>query len=245
MANLERAFLMAAGLGARMRPLTLSRPKPLVEVRGRSLVQTVIEGLLRRGVGEIYVITGHLGEQFAPLAGRFPEVRLIENPDYRTRNNISSLDAAADWIGQTDCFICEADLYVADPLVFSRPLPRSCYYARKGEGKTDDWVFDVAGGRITGIHKGGEDQPVMAGVSYFKKGDARILSSAIRDAARRPENHGLFWDEVVARHLGELRLGIEWVSASQIVEIDTVRELEAIRRSAAAGGRPCRLPPVS
>ena len=53
----EIAVLMAAGLGSRMRPLTDRIAKPLVKVHGKRMIDTVIQGLIARGVKKIYVVT--------------------------------------------------------------------------------------------------------------------------------------------------------------------------------------------
>ena len=56
---------MAAGLGNRMRPVTLTTPKPLVKVNGVRMIDTVIQGLHENGITEIYIVVGYLKEQFS------------------------------------------------------------------------------------------------------------------------------------------------------------------------------------
>ena len=87
---------MAAGLGNRMKPVTLKTPKPLVRVNGVRMIDTVIDGLHKNVITEIYVGVGYLKEQFQTLEEEYPGLKLIDNPWYDTCNNISSLYVARE-----------------------------------------------------------------------------------------------------------------------------------------------------
>lgn len=64
-----KAMILAAGLGNRMRPLTLHTPKPLLAVGGKPLIVWHIEKLQKIGVTDIVINTAWLGEKLAQALG--------------------------------------------------------------------------------------------------------------------------------------------------------------------------------
>ena len=64
-----RAMILAAGSGERLRPLTDSLPKPLVEINGKTLIEYHLEALSNAGFGEVVINQGHLGHMLPAALG--------------------------------------------------------------------------------------------------------------------------------------------------------------------------------
>ncbi|MBT8067589.1 MAG: nucleotidyltransferase family protein [Gammaproteobacteria bacterium] len=64
-----RAMILAAGRGERLRPLTDSVPKSLVEVRGKSLLERHLKGLQAAGISNVVINLGWLGEKIVERVG--------------------------------------------------------------------------------------------------------------------------------------------------------------------------------
>ncbi len=72
-----KAVILAAGLGKRMKPLTDDRPKALVELKGKPLLEHVLSSLEKAGVEETVLVIGYRGEQVKKRFGsRFGKMKL-------------------------------------------------------------------------------------------------------------------------------------------------------------------------
>ncbi len=79
-ANIDRAMILAAGLGTRMRPITASVPKPLIEVAGKTLLDHALDALEKGGVKNTVINVHYLADQIESHVGQ------------RTSSNISISD---------------------------------------------------------------------------------------------------------------------------------------------------------
>lgn len=228
---MAKALLLASGLGTRMRPITLTTPKPLVEVNGKPLIETVIDGLNQVGVNKIFIAVGYLAEKFNYLKDKYSNVELILNDEYLTVNNISSFKAAIPFIEGDDCYICESDLYLQEPSVLSNQS-ESYYCGLFCDDETDDWCFTLDNdGFINRVGKKGKHCHKMVGLSFLKAHDIMTLSEAILKTYKTDNFKDLFWDDVVNQNLDKLKLKIHEVSVGSVIEVDNVEELEELRKS--------------
>ncbi|PYL91026.1 MAG: nucleotidyl transferase [Verrucomicrobia bacterium] len=62
MIKIERAVLLAAGRGTRMRELTAGLPKPMIKVRGKPILLHIVEGLQAAGIKDFLIIVGYQGD---------------------------------------------------------------------------------------------------------------------------------------------------------------------------------------
>ena len=112
-----KALILAAGRGERMRPLTDATPKPLLEVRGRRLVEWHLEALARAGVREVVVNTAWLEAQFPALLGDGSRFGLRIAYSFEGRDHGGALETAggiakalpllgdAFWVVSGDVFV--------------------------------------------------------------------------------------------------------------------------------------------
>ena len=222
-----RAIIMAAGKGERMHPLTEKVPKPLIRVNGRRMIDSVIEGLRANGIFEIYIVVGHLKEQFEELKILYPGVELIENPYYETCNNISSLYAVRDHL--EDCMILDGDQIIYDPSILAPEFERSGYNAVWTDGETTEWLMTVENGIVTGCSRtGGSRGWQLYSISRWSAEDGAKLKKHLELEFDVKKNRQIYWDDVAMFcHPEEYTLGIRPMRAEDIIEIDSLEELIA------------------
>ena len=222
----KRAIFLAAGFGARLVPITLNTPKPLVRVRGKRIIDGLIDACLDVGIEDIIIIRGYLGEQFDQLLYKYPMIKFIDNPYYNETNNISSAMVARQFID--NAYVLESDFLISNPGIITKYHYSSDFLGIKIE-RTDDWCFEVKDGYITDQKVGGIDCYQMVGISFCSSGDGKRLAGHIKDAYEMPGGRELYWEQVALKVFKkDYRVAIRECNLEDITEIDTFNELKAI-----------------
>lgn len=115
---------MAAGMASRLRPLTNDRPKCLLTVGSRTLLQRTFDALIAAGIKEFVVVTGYRGEMIRLfLNEQYADANLtfhfLHNADYQNNNNIFSLWMTRDIVRGKEFILLDSDI-LFDPKIITR-----------------------------------------------------------------------------------------------------------------------------
>lgn len=209
-----------------MVPVTLDTPKPLVDVNGKRIIDRLIDALIAVGIEDITLVRGYKKEKFDILLDKYPFLNLVDNDIYDKTNNISSTIAVLEKID--NCYICEADLLIANPRVIEK-YQYACNYLGSYSLETDDWCFDMINGFIQNYRKGGEYCFNAYGISYWTAEACSQLRKDLSETYETEEGKDIFWEFIpLAQNTEHYNVEIRQCSKYDITEIDNFYELVEI-----------------
>ena len=227
MERIKRAIILAAGEGKRMRPVSLTTPKPLIKVNGISFIDTIINALKSNGIHEIVIVTGYKKEQFYETYKNDPDIKVIDNPWYLDGNNITSIYAARDYLPQS--FIIEGDQIISNISLFDPDIEKSGYAATYMD-HAPEWAIKVENNKILDFTITGRDNCCrLWGVSMWTLQDGERLSELVRKQFEDIKDLDVYWDELaLSRCTTDFDLCIREVGSGDIIEVDTFDELVSL-----------------
>jgi choline kinase len=107
-----RAVILAAGRGSRMGMLGEDRPKCLVPLCGKPLIERQVSALRNGGVQQVGVVRGYRAEMID-----LPELTFFQNPRWAETNMVMSLACAGAWLREAPVIISYADIFYRHPLI--------------------------------------------------------------------------------------------------------------------------------
>ncbi|UTF59822.1 N-acetylmuramate alpha-1-phosphate uridylyltransferase MurU [Gilvimarinus sp. DA14] len=222
-----KAMILAAGLGKRMRPLTDHLPKPLIEVRGKPLIEWHLERIARAGITEVVINISYLGQMIREYIGDGSrwglKVAYSEEPEPLETGG--AVLHAADLLGSEAFVLINADIftdYDLGPLI-----ERGLQNGEKGNlvlvpnpGFKFRGDFDVQEGKLLLLEDGSHGY-TFAGISLLSP--ELVLSY--------PNSTPVFGlAEVFRRLVGKRSLGAE-LYLGQWSDVGTAERLAAVDAS--------------
>ena len=150
--------ILAAGMAKRLRPLTDEKPKCLLEVGGKTLLQRTVDAMISAGVKEFVVVTGYrenMIREFLTVNYPLSIINFIDNVDYEHNNNIFSLWLAMQQLYGQEVLLMDSDI-LCDPEAVRRVAKKTnpALAMQQHElGEEEMKIVVDKAGRITEISK--------------------------------------------------------------------------------------------
>lgn len=223
-----RAILLAAGMGTRLRPLTDTIPKSLIEVDGKPLIERQIQYLREIRIRDIFIVTGYLAHKFEYLRDKY-NVTLVYNDKYNVYNNIYSMYLIRDQLHES--YVIDADVFLRKNFLEAH-LINSTYFGGKKENFTNEWVlyFDNLN-KVYDIEIQSGRGYILSGVSYWNDRDGFFIKKELEKKIHiKGQFENLYWDNIVKDNLESLSVDIKKIDGNDWFEIDCLQDIENVKK---------------
>jgi L-glutamine-phosphate cytidylyltransferase len=158
--GVDRAVIIAAGMGNRLLPHTADRPKCMLDVAGRAILDWQLEAMRQTGIHDVAVIRGYQGKAIAR-----PDLQFFDNLDYERNNILGSLFCAESAFERgalisysdilyTPAVVAAAVASDADIAIVVDTAWRDGYVGRVGHPLEEAELVRVSDGRVVDAGKG-------------------------------------------------------------------------------------------
>jgi choline kinase len=199
--------ILAAGMAKRLRPLTNTKPKCLLKVGDRTLLERTVDAMLQAGVTEFVVVTGYCADQIRDfLTIHYPQftIRFLHNADYEHNNNIYSLWLSMQAVRGKEFLLMDSDI-LCDPAAVSAiaSQPESALAVNRHElGEEEMKVVVDAECRITEISKTCNPAEAMGesvGIEHIMPAYSEALAAELDQMIEREGLIDIFYERAFER----------------------------------------------
>jgi choline kinase len=229
-----RAIILAAGKGNRLYPLTESKPKCLLKVKGKSFLNYCLENLRLCGVDDVVIVTGFASKKIdveVKKLGYNPV--LVFNPEFATKNNIVSLWVARDLIKDGFLLINSDVLFHPKILELAVNSPKENFLMLDdtkvlGEEEMKVKAVDGVMLHISKLLNPKESQGEYIGICRFNAAGASAIINAL-DQLLKENQFDKFYEEAFQRIAPGFRIEYESTKSLPWIEVDNLRDLSYAR----------------
>lgn len=222
--KVQRAIFFAAGFGERLLPLTQITAKALINVNGKRIIDRMLDALISKGIKEIIIVRGYLGEQFDDLLLKYPMIQLIDNENYASSKNITSAYKVKHFF--SNAYIIEADIILNNPNVIQKYEFES-HYKTTELTRSDSWALELQGNKISNYVLGGRNVHEILGISYWDKNDGGQLEKDLEAIYHLPGSLERFWDDIpLVLNKDKYSIMIKDYKQGDLIELKNLRQLK-------------------
>lgn len=223
-----------AGRSTRLYPLTLDKPKCLLEVGGRTLLEYQIDALARCGISELVLVTGYLRhmieDKIAELRERYAyPIEFVYSPDFAATNNLHSLWAARDRVLGHDFLCLHADvLFHPDILTTVAADEREIVLVAEPEILQETMKLQIDGDRVTSVGKHismKEASGTFPGIARISAAGSRLIFPEIERLIKAGETNAYFTMAIEALIGKGQEVSASFTNGRPWIEIDFAAEL--------------------
>ena len=220
----KSAIILAAGVGMRMVPISMSSPKALIEIKGERIIERQIRFLMEVGINDITVVVGFMKESFEYLIDKY-SVKLAVNEEYYYKNNLTSLLKVSEQLDE--CYIVPGNIWCKkNP--FSSSEIYSWYLVGKSEAINSDFAvkrngeIKIVESENPGIH--------MIGISYINSKDADIVRNKIKEMGSDEKNNDAFWETAIIDLINsnQIKMYSKQADDQDYIELNTYEQLREL-----------------
>lgn len=204
-----KAIILAAGAGTRLLPMTDNKPKTLIDVNGKPILQYIIQSLINNDVTDIILCVGYMNTCITEYCNAaFPDLDItyVYNENYKSTNNLYTLYLTREYMNET-FLLMNADI-ILEPEIIKKLLNVDC-----SAFCIDKGVFNLESMKVTTDEEGyinaiskeipkKEAYGTSIDVYKFMEDTGRVLKSALINAIEK-DNRCNDWSETLFNNLLE------------------------------------------
>ena len=233
--TIGKAIILSAGKGSRLLPLTADRPKCLIELAGKSLLEWQLDALAASGIADIVVVTGFRDDMVDAVAARRPGVRTLFNPFYHVADNLGSVWLARGEFDR-DTLLLNGDTLVT-PALIARLLagpdaPITVTVDEKEEYDADDMKVLRDGTRLRRIGKAltaGNYNAESIGLLAFRGEGPRLFTDQVERMMRTSEGTRRWYLRAIDALAASVEIETVSIKGEEWQEVDFPADVEQAR----------------